>query len=98
MSPRLSPTWPLASYLLAANFSYCRPKVVNSPTLSEMAILIHLFNKGAVSGLESVGFITPRAHPSKKLGKEDLKPKEDVTYLLLTWPENHHKIYNHILF
>ena len=67
---------PLASYLLAADFSYCRPKVVDSPTLSEMAILIHSFNKGAVSGLESAGFIPPRA--VKKLRKGDLKVKGDL--------------------
>jgi hypothetical protein len=64
---------PLSSYLLTADFSYCYPKVVESPTLSEMATLIRSFNKGAVAGLETLGFITPRKSSGKKLGKPDLK-------------------------
>ena len=68
---------PLASYLLASDFSYCRPKVVESPTLPEMAIFIHSFNKGAIAGLENLGFITPRlAGKGKKVGKANLKETE----------------------
>jgi hypothetical protein len=64
---------PLASYLLTADFSYCCPKVVESPTLPEMALLICSFNKGAIDGLENLGFITPR--PAGK-GKANLKESE----------------------
>ena len=74
--PHFPQLGPLASYLLAADFSYCHPKVVDSPTLSEMAFLIRSFNKGAVSGLETLGFITPRAHTGKKACKGDLKEIE----------------------
>ena len=49
---------PLASYLLAANFSYCHPKVVESPTLEEMATIICTLNKGAIAALEKLGFMT----------------------------------------
>jgi hypothetical protein len=38
-----------------------------------MATLIRSFNKGAVAGLETLGFITPRKSSGKKLGKPDLK-------------------------
>ena len=67
---------PLASYLITADFSYCRPKVVNDPKLSEMAFLMHSLNKGAVSALESLGFITPRARSGKVVAKGDLKEVE----------------------
>ena len=67
---------PLASYLLAADFSYCCPKVVEGPSQSEMAFLICSFNKGAIAGLEKLGFITPWAHTGKKVGKADLKESE----------------------
>jgi hypothetical protein len=67
---------PLAGYLLAADFSYCHPKVVEVPTLLEMASLIRNFNKGAIAGLENLGFITPRARTGKNVGKADLKETE----------------------
>lgn len=35
-----------------------------------------LFNKGAIAGLEKLGFITPWAHTGKKVGKADLKESE----------------------
>ena len=89
---------PLASYLLAADFSYCRPKVVESPTLPEMAILIHSFNKGAIAGLENLGFITPRLDgKGKKVGKANLKETETAlerVYDLLKEiiPAEHHEM------
>ena len=67
---------PLAGYLLTADFSYCHPKVVDAPKLSEMAILSRSFNKGAVSALEILGFITPRACSGTKAQKGDLKEIE----------------------
>ena len=67
---------PLASYLLTADFSYCCPKVVEGPTLSEMSSLTRSFNKGAIVGLENLGFITPRIRTGKKVGKADLKETE----------------------
>lgn len=66
----------LASYLLTADFSYCHPKVVESPTLQEMASLIRSLNKGAISALENLGFITPREVRGKKPGKANLEETE----------------------
>jgi hypothetical protein len=51
-------------------------KVVEGPTLSEMALLIGSFNKREIAGLESLGFITPRPHTGKKVGKADSKEIE----------------------
>jgi hypothetical protein len=64
---------PLASYLLAADYSYCCPKVVEAPNLSEMAFIIRSLNKGAISGLEELGFLTPRVRTSTMA---DLKESE----------------------
>lgn len=74
--PHFPQLGPLAGYLLTADFSYCRPKIVESPTLPEMAFLIRSFNKGAIAGLETLGFITPRARRGSNVGKADLKECE----------------------
>jgi len=90
---------PLASYLLTADFSYCEPKVVESPTQGEMAVVIQLLNKGAIAGLENLGFITPRVVNGKRTGKADLDECEVAigrVYNLLKdiIPAEHHQAVN----
>ena len=101
--PHFPQLGPLAAYLLTADFSYCRPKIVESPTLSEMAFLIRSFNKGAMAGLEHLGFITPRVRSKggkgTNVGKADLKECETAfgrVYDLLkkTIPEEHQEKIN----
>ena len=90
---------PLASYLLAADFTYCSPKVVEPPTLPELASLICSFNKGAVAGLETIGFIIPRTRAAKKPAKANPKEVEmalERVYDLLKKiiPTDHHETIN----
>ena len=97
---RFSQLGPLASYLLTADFSYCSPKVVESPNLSEMASIICSVNKGAIAGLESLGFLAPRPKKDgKKRGKAYLEKCEmalERAHDLLTniIPAEHQKTIN----
>ncbi|KAJ7158050.1 hypothetical protein C8R43DRAFT_1125190 [Mycena crocata] len=51
---------PLGSYLLAADYTYTSPPLVDPPTFEELGRIICTLNKGAVSGLEYLGLIPPR--------------------------------------
>jgi hypothetical protein len=51
---------PLGSYLLAADYTYTSPRLVDQPTVEELGALICRLNKGAVRGLERLGLIPVR--------------------------------------
>ncbi|KAJ6462818.1 hypothetical protein DFH09DRAFT_958682, partial [Mycena vulgaris] len=57
---RFSNLGPLGSYLLAADYTYTNPRLIEPPTIDELANLICSLNKGAVTGLERLSLIPPR--------------------------------------
>ncbi|KAJ7495724.1 hypothetical protein B0H11DRAFT_2227248 [Mycena galericulata] len=62
---RFSNLGPLGSYLLAADYTYANPRLVDPPTLEELGQIICTMNKGAVHGLERLGLIPQRQISAK---------------------------------
>lgn len=63
--PRFPQLGPLGSYLVAADYTYTSPRLVEPPTAEEMGHLICTLNKGAVSALETLGLIPLRRRNKK---------------------------------
>ncbi|KAJ7470041.1 hypothetical protein B0H11DRAFT_2237846 [Mycena galericulata] len=62
---RFSNLGPLGSYLLAADYTYTSPRLVDPPTFEELGQIICTMNKGAVHGLERLGLIPQRPVSTK---------------------------------
>ncbi|KAJ7245900.1 hypothetical protein B0H12DRAFT_1073359 [Mycena haematopus] len=56
----------LGSYLLAADYTYTNPRLVQPPTIEELGAIICRLNKGAVRGLELLNLIPERQKGGKK--------------------------------
>ncbi|KAF7319494.1 hypothetical protein HMN09_00288200 [Mycena chlorophos] len=48
---------PLAAYLLAADYTYTTPQVMELPTANELGPVVASLNKGAVRGMEILGLV-----------------------------------------
>ncbi|KAF7329816.1 hypothetical protein MKEN_00245000 [Mycena kentingensis (nom. inval.)] len=63
---------PLTAYLIAADYTYTTPRLVEPPTIEELGNIICTMNKGAVAGLELLGLIPHRARNKRgRPGKID---------------------------
>nr|GAT44271.1 predicted protein [Mycena chlorophos] len=71
---------PLASYLVAADYTYTNPRIVTPPTLEEMGATISSLNKGAARGLELLDLLQPVY--SEKTGKPGKPSGADCTQAL----------------
>nr|GAT55917.1 predicted protein [Mycena chlorophos] len=64
---------PLTSYLVAIDYTYTNPRIVDPPSVEELAALICRLNKGAAKGLETLGLI-----PRRPRNKDDKAGKSTV--------------------
>nr|GAT47143.1 predicted protein [Mycena chlorophos] len=65
---------PLASYLLAADYTYTSPRLVTVPTFKQMGYAVTSLNKGAASALETLRLIPRRELTAKGAPR---KPNEN---------------------
>ncbi|KAJ7626030.1 hypothetical protein FB45DRAFT_1084855 [Roridomyces roridus] len=72
----------LSGYLVAADFTYTNPPLVCAPTYEELGKIICDLNKGAVWGLELLGFI-PRRNSKGKSTPEACPRGVRITHALL---------------